>query len=285
MLIALDKNNQRVSIKNASKEEQYHCPFCGETIKPRALNSLLVTAHFYHKPNTNCYDGLKPEMSEWHYGWQELFPEQNREIIVEKHGVKHRADVLINNTVIEFQHSPITYEEISERNNFYLNNGYNVVWVFDANHKIRNRYDTHGSINPSECFIDGLRWTREKKEFIQKFPYNVTVFLNYIIEDSDNDGNIVSNNILIKLKEVNSRDFVFIDTIPNIQPNNFLKEYGVDVGDEYLSISEILEHTKEIRAEQRLKELKEKEARDREQAQRIANWLKSQVPGRGRFRF
>ena len=48
------------------------------------------------------------------------------------------ADVLINGYVIEFQHSPISRDEIKERNEFYTNCGYKVIWVFDANDKIKN---------------------------------------------------------------------------------------------------------------------------------------------------
>ena len=43
----------------------------------------------------------------------------------------HRADVFINNTVIEFQHSPISVKEFDERNQFYTRNGHTLVWLFD----------------------------------------------------------------------------------------------------------------------------------------------------------
>ena len=52
----------------------------------------------------------------------------------------------MNNTVIEFQHSPIAAEEIAERNRFYTECGHKVVWVFDAEGKIKNK-------NESVCFF------------------------------------------------------------------------------------------------------------------------------------
>ena len=133
MFIANDKNGNRVSSKNAVKGGEYFCPTCGELLTIKALNSEhYKNPYFSHKPNTRCSDNWEYDMSEWHREWQEKFPEQCREIVLENHGVKHRADVLINNTVIEFQHSPITHEEILERNRFYLSCGHSVVWVFDA---------------------------------------------------------------------------------------------------------------------------------------------------------
>ena len=58
-------------------------------------------------------------MSDWHYDWQNQFPVDNQEIVFTKDNKIHRADVFINNTVIEFQHSPITEAEFNDRNNFY----------------------------------------------------------------------------------------------------------------------------------------------------------------------
>ena len=44
---------------------------------------------------------------------------------------KHRADVLIDRTVIEFQHSIMPAAAFDDRNNFYFNLGYKVIWLFD----------------------------------------------------------------------------------------------------------------------------------------------------------
>jgi len=70
-------------------------------------------------------------MSDWHIGWQERFPEECREITLESNGNKHRADVLIDKTVLEFQHSHLSSDEFNDRNEFYTSLGYHVVWVFD----------------------------------------------------------------------------------------------------------------------------------------------------------
>lgn len=44
----------------------------------------------------------------------------------------HRADIFIDGTVIEFQHSPIKEVEFNDRNDFYLKLGYKIIWIFDA---------------------------------------------------------------------------------------------------------------------------------------------------------
>lgn len=149
MFIALDVNGNRISIENATKDSQYFCPICGEPLTIRATNSLAVKTHFAHKRGTICYDDWTHDMSEWHLSWQQRFPEQYREVVIEKNGIKHRADICIGNTVIEFQHSPITREEIAKRNLFYISCGYQVVWVFDATDKIINRIED--SIDPMKC--------------------------------------------------------------------------------------------------------------------------------------
>ena len=93
MFIALDTNRNRISIENAIKGNQYFCPICGEILTIRATESLAVKTHFAHKRGTICYDDWKHDMSEWHLSWQRQFPEQYREVVIEKNGIKHRADM------------------------------------------------------------------------------------------------------------------------------------------------------------------------------------------------
>ena len=128
MLVALNKNEERIHSFEATKEEKYYCPICnGEMI----LKSGEVNiTHFAHK-NKECKDNWNYDMSEWHINKQSYFDERFQEVIVEKNGVKHRADVLKDGVVIEFQHSPISAEEFNERNKFYISAGHKVVWVFD----------------------------------------------------------------------------------------------------------------------------------------------------------
>ena len=135
MYIALNQKKERVHISNAKKEEIYYCPICNEEVITR--KGSINSHHFAHKNNSKCLlsDGWHYDMSDWHYDWQNQFPIENQEVIFKFNNKIHRADVFINNTVIEFQHSSISESEFNERNDFYKKLGYKVIWVFDAREK------------------------------------------------------------------------------------------------------------------------------------------------------
>ena len=168
VFVAKDKEGNRVTIEEAARGCEYFCPICGGRVIVKAKESEAVSEHFAHKNKVEC-DSWQHDMSEWHRAWQNYFPEECQEVVVQSGGVKHIADVLINNdTVIEFQHSPITAEEIAERNRFYTECGYKVVWVFDAEGKIKNK--SVDTIDPILCADTDLCWKRPKREFSIKMP-------------------------------------------------------------------------------------------------------------------
>ena len=110
MQIALDIVGRRVFAHKAVKGENFYCPLCGRGLN--VCQGSIKTAYFAHKANDLCEDSWKYDMSEWHRSMQSRFPEEQREVVVRHHGKKHRADVLYGNQIIEFQHSPISMEEI-----------------------------------------------------------------------------------------------------------------------------------------------------------------------------
>lgn len=225
MFIALNKADERIEIDNADPQKQYFCPICGESLIIRAKDSLAVRAHFAHKRGTQC-DDWKHDMSEWHYNWQQRFPKECREVVIENNGEKHRADVCIGDKVIEFQHSPITREEIIKRNTFYTSCGYQVVWVFDATNKIKNEYGD--SIDPLRCRNSTLFWKRPRREFDITIPRNVTIFLQYKSTVSNEQYQNQLFDLMILITKMTSESFSFYPTHPYyILPENFLKEFGV----------------------------------------------------------
>lgn len=130
MYFANDSKGTRVYIHDAIKGETYFCPICGQEVIQRKGN--INAYHYAHKTSCNeLCDSWSYDMSEWHREWQSLFPKDNRETIIHFNGIKHRADVQIDKTVIEFQHSRISDEEFWKRNEFYTNAGYEVIWLFD----------------------------------------------------------------------------------------------------------------------------------------------------------
>ena len=53
---------------------------------------------------------------------------------MEKDGVVHIADIMVDGCIIEFQHSPMNNEVFEERSQFYSHFG-QLIWVFDLRDK------------------------------------------------------------------------------------------------------------------------------------------------------
>ena len=56
-------------------------------------------------------------------------------VVVQHNNRCHRADILIDNVVIEFQHSPISIAEFNERNDFFKKSGLKLAWIFDMSYQ------------------------------------------------------------------------------------------------------------------------------------------------------
>ena len=219
MFTALTKDNKRISIEEAVPGETYYCPVCRNLVAVRAANSNNVRTHFAHKRNCLCFDDWKHDMSDWHFEWQSKFPIESREVVVEKDGVVHRADILINDTVIEFQHSRISGEEFESRNSFYKSCGYRVVWLFDATDRMKD----------DEAF--GLVWRRETKLFSSmSTPIDAFYVQHYLPGKND----------LRSVRELDPKEVRYIKTVVPIMPENFLKEYGGIQDENVLSIQNII---------------------------------------------
>lgn len=256
VFIALNANNEKVSIENADKICEYFCPVCNEKLSIKATNSLSVIPHFAHKKGTKCLDAWKHDMSEWHYNWQCQFPEEYREVVVEKDKKKHRADVLINGYVIEFQHSPISRDEIKERNEFYTNCGYKVIWVFDANDKIKNTFDNNGSIDPARLQAwERLEWKRARAEFKDQTCKNIFCFIEYNTDISTNPPQ--NADIMLYLTELHPKEIEYLPTIfpinNKLRYNYLLKDYfvksfwSIKDNDNVMSAFEIIDNSQKYK--------------------------------------
>jgi hypothetical protein len=169
MYYGLDCNGKKVFIDDSSKEESYRCTCCGGMLRRKASGEIRAH-HFAHIKN-ECDKWYHENKGEWHRSMQAQFDPKNCEVRIENEkGEFHIADVFIEgeerNTVIEFQHSPISTQEFNERNIFYswagckkdsrgLSRSNKVVWVFDLKSKrlfidLREEKDkppTYSSIN------------------------------------------------------------------------------------------------------------------------------------------
>tara|TARA_R110000782_G_scaffold3002_3_gene11079 strand:+ start:9293 stop:10126 length:834 start_codon:yes stop_codon:yes gene_type:complete len=103
------------------------CPLCGEETISKC--GKIRIHHWAHKRGGNCDPWGEPE-TDWHREWKRNFPEHCREVTVtSEDGEKHRADVKTDcGRVIEFQHSPISFEAREAREAFYES----MAWVING---------------------------------------------------------------------------------------------------------------------------------------------------------
>lgn len=95
---------------------------------------------------------------------------------------KHIADILINDIVIEFQHSAISIDEFRDRNRFYASCGYSVIWVFDLIEEFHC-----GKISDMD---DGkYHWSYAKKLFREMdLHYEGATIYFQLSDDEENDN-------------------------------------------------------------------------------------------------
>lgn len=221
MYTAINNNGIKIRAKEAIRGYEYFCPVCktGLVFKSGKYNS----PHFAHINNETC-DTWKNEMSLWHNLWQDLFSIDSIEIPITIDEKTHIADVLIDNKVVEFQHSNISYDEIQERNNFYLKYTNKLIWVFDG---IGKKF--YMKAIPHDRYINRINIYTEldcskEKEYYWKNQ-------NKVIKDIKwNDGLElyiqVNENYLIKVTKMLSDQFNGIA----IKIEDFLKTLSNDIG-------------------------------------------------------
>lgn len=156
--------------------------------------------------------------------------------------------------MIEFQHSPITSEEIAKRNAFYLSCGHLVVWVFDAEGQIKNSVGT--TLDPMKCKENDLCWKSPKEQFVKPFPQGVTVFLDYSTEISNPKFANQKVRIMLLLRGIEPQRILFYNTYPfYIVQANFLKQFGAITVTNDANIPSIVDIINRIQKQQPPKQL------------------------------
>ena len=178
MLKAYNENNESVYITESERDKKYHCSLCNREVI-RKIGNGGRRPHFAHKASIegDSCDGWHYDMTDWHLDWQEKFPVKCQEGVVEHDGKKHRADVLIEDQrlVIEFQHSHLSPEEYSDRNNFYKSCGYDVVWLFDMNDDFKeNRFEAMEDSNEYKWKRPWATFRNINNNMIPNAPRQVT---------------------------------------------------------------------------------------------------------------
>ena len=243
MFVALTKDKKRIRIEDTNKFEDYYCPMCLEKLIVK--KGEIMAHHFAHYGNSDCTtkDGWHYDMSEWHYDWQNQFPVENQEVVFEKNGKKHRADIFINNTVIEFQHSRLSADEFEERNNFYTSLGYRVVWVVDAS----DEWDElSGDANIQYHKDSGIKyiWHRPNKMFDYLFEkqngidiylqiYPNTWHNNHNYRNGKTEEEIKLNGQLLKVDWISPQGIKYF----TCKDDNF---FDIDFLNQYVDLSNLI---------------------------------------------
>jgi competence CoiA-like predicted nuclease len=149
MLYAVNGMGEKIK---ATPNASAMCPFCETRVRPRC--GEIKRHHWSHISKMKC-DTWRHGESDWHLGWKSLFLPEYTEVTV---GC-HRADVKTQDgIVIEFQNSPISTEEIREREEFY---GDKMLWVFNGEN-FKQRF----SIKEDAILEPDFEWKRKKKSLL-----------------------------------------------------------------------------------------------------------------------
>jgi len=244
LFFALDNAGNRVHITDAVAKEEYRCPICGSPLIQKKGD--LKRYHFAHESDSFCADSWmgQYDMSEWHYAWQERFPAKNREVVCCHNGEIHRADVLIGNNVIEFQHSSLSPEDFARRNNFYHALGYHVIWLFDC----VDAYYHEERIEQIEGSNEKYKWSNPIHTLDAFSPRydNATVFLQMTDETEDIYGDPGEISIL-KLNWVSPDGMRRFCAREQFTEDDFLRLCGLEIAEPPLSKSDIFDKLTQTR--------------------------------------
>ncbi len=182
--------NKDIKKQIASNKKYLVCQKGEELIK---YESDIIKNHFKHKNCVHIYE----EMSEWHKNWQNEFE------LVEVEIGNRRADAVVENKVLEFQHSQISKDLVNDRNENYKKHDKELYWIIDGNGSVEienkdNRYIIK--------FINSI-WKYDS------FIKNEYVFLDYDNKIYKIKPNLVKSN-MIDVKEFKTK-LEFIDSIKN----------------------------------------------------------------------
>jgi len=125
------------------------CISCGGPVIAKC--GMLNVHHWAHLNRKECDSWSEPE-TEWHRNWKNQFPESYWEVYFTDAVLDevHRADIHTKSGItIEFQNSPISTDEFSQRNNFYKR----LIWVVNGIHFINTFALAYSLPNPESPLL------------------------------------------------------------------------------------------------------------------------------------
>ena len=221
MLFANDHHDNRIYIDDTCSNQEYYCPYCGTSLVIK--KGERRQHHFAHKPNHICKDSWEREhlydISPWHMNWQLCYPKENQEIRLSLDQIAHRADVIVDRTVIEFQNSVLSASAFDDRNNFYFNFGYKVIWLFNLTDLIQNGLLTYQKNN--DCLI--FHWKNPKKSFNSYDVKSGCIDLFLQLDDGE-------SNSIVRVLDVSEKGFEEFTASHLMRREDFLTYTGLTNG-------------------------------------------------------
>ncbi len=151
-------NNETKDITNAKSGEIGECLVCKKFVI--AKRGEIKAIHWAHVGNESVYD--IESHNEWHISWKKFF--ERIGYTTEKKFGNFIADAYNSktSTVIEYQHSPITSQEIVDRCKHHKNENRNIKWIFDYTNKYKDGhvelYKKNDINNCEFCYEFVIKW-------------------------------------------------------------------------------------------------------------------------------
>jgi len=128
------------------------CPVCSNDVVSKCGSKNIW--HWAHMGKKHCDSWWEPE-TKWHREWKDKYPIEWQEVIHfdEISGEKHISDVkTATGLIIEFQNSPISSEELKQREAFYKS----IVWIINGEKFKRNFHILHGLPDPKSYLVEDI---------------------------------------------------------------------------------------------------------------------------------
>lgn len=244
MIWGIDENKEKIKATISSKAK---CDICETELIPKC--GVIKIWHWSHKSLVDCDSWVEPE-SKWHLNWKDEFSKECQEITIKKcisdycnnkkynhnhngknHGdcidcefILHRADIKTKEgLVLEIQNSPISPDDICDREEFYGN----MIWLLNGetigkNLELRDKktYLTFSWKNPPKS------WFYSERDIYIDMEYQIEEIAE-MIEDNENRLHIV---------------FKELKKLINEDPNKFdftKYEYSHYLDEEEIKIKEV----------------------------------------------
>ena len=146
MLHAINEDGKRIE---PSPHTKGFCPGCKTPMVAKCGPTNVW--HWSHESLQECDTWHYEAKTPWHLRWQDRFHKEDTEVVITKGDEYHIADIVGNkDVVIEIQNSPISADEIFEREVFY----HKMLWVLNGRRFARNLIVDGFEVDRNENCVD-----------------------------------------------------------------------------------------------------------------------------------